>query len=65
MIAMEFQFEAVYADGARQKFVPYRNFDNFAVSDIFYSIDLGNNWLTSSAESRFVVASGIRESTQH
>ncbi|KAL2065172.1 hypothetical protein VTL71DRAFT_4313 [Oculimacula yallundae] len=44
-VAVQWNFDAVYADGSRVKYEPFRDFDTFGVSDPFYPF-LGNNFNT-------------------
>ncbi|KZM28727.1 uncharacterized protein EKO05_0009891 [Ascochyta rabiei] len=44
-VAIQWAFEATYADGSRAEHKPFRDFNNFGVSDTFYPY-LGNNFLT-------------------
>lgn len=44
-IAIQWAFEATYADGSIAEYTPFRNFNNFGVSDTFYPW-LGNNFIT-------------------
>jgi hypothetical protein len=45
-VGVQWAFEATYADGSRAILEPFRNNDNFGVSDTFYPYQ-GNNFLTS------------------
>ncbi|KAI5366419.1 hypothetical protein Slin15195_G079390 [Septoria linicola] len=51
-VAVQWEFDAVYADGARVNHKPFRNFVNIAVSDPFYTIGYGNNYLTNRTQSQ-------------
>lgn len=44
-IGIQWAFEATYADGSKVEYTPFRDFDNFGVSDTFYPF-LGNNFIT-------------------
>ncbi|PVH89186.1 hypothetical protein DL98DRAFT_579887 [Cadophora sp. DSE1049] len=44
-VGVQWNFDAVYADGSRVKHDPYRDFNTFGVSDYFYPF-LGNNFNT-------------------
>lgn len=44
-VAVQWNFDAIYADGSRVEHKPFRDFDNYGVSDTFYPY-LGNNFIT-------------------
>ena len=51
-VGVQWEFDAIYPDGSRVNHKPFRNFSNIAVSDTFYTLGYGNNYLTNRTQSQ-------------